>query len=69
MGTSSSDSLASAMMGYFDVCVGFALGAAIGIFTVFNISGGITTTHWKKSIYRHKIKELIWTQLLPSLTA
>ena len=27
--------------GYFDICVGFALGAAIGIFTAANLSGKI----------------------------
>ena len=26
---------------YFDICVGFALGAAIGIFTAANLSGKI----------------------------
>ena len=39
-----SGSVAQLVLGtnsYFDICVGFALGAAIGIFTAANLSGEI----------------------------
>ena len=41
-----SGSVAQLVLGtnsYFDICVGFALGAAIGIFTAANLSGNNST--------------------------
>ena len=40
-----SGSVAQLVLGtnsYFDICIGFALGAAIGIFTAANLSGKIS---------------------------